>query len=43
MFTSGGADDRNEIEATLGLRRGATPEGADLVILNTCNIREKAA
>ncbi|HSR72420.1 MAG TPA: tRNA (N6-isopentenyl adenosine(37)-C2)-methylthiotransferase MiaB, partial [Kiloniellales bacterium] len=29
--------------APLGYRPAETPEGADLVILNTCHIREKAA
>jgi tRNA-2-methylthio-N6-dimethylallyladenosine synthase len=32
-----------ELLAPLGFDRGASAEGADLVILNTCHIREKAA
>jgi tRNA-2-methylthio-N6-dimethylallyladenosine synthase len=32
-----------ELMAPLGYAAAATPEGADLVILNTCHIREKAA
>jgi tRNA-2-methylthio-N6-dimethylallyladenosine synthase len=32
-----------ELMAPLGYEPAATPEGADLVILNTCHIREKAA
>ncbi|HLJ65328.1 MAG TPA: tRNA (N6-isopentenyl adenosine(37)-C2)-methylthiotransferase MiaB [Stellaceae bacterium] len=32
-----------EILAPLGYTQGTTPEGADMVILNTCHIREKAA
>jgi tRNA-2-methylthio-N6-dimethylallyladenosine synthase len=32
-----------DILAPLGYEQSETPEGADLVILNTCHIREKAA
>ena len=32
-----------DLVAPLGYAPAATPEGADLVILNTCHIREKAA
>jgi tRNA-2-methylthio-N6-dimethylallyladenosine synthase len=32
-----------ELMAPLGYRAAAAPDGADLVILNTCHIREKAA
>ncbi|MGC2412888.1 MAG: tRNA (N6-isopentenyl adenosine(37)-C2)-methylthiotransferase MiaB [Stellaceae bacterium] len=32
-----------DLMAPLGYASGASPEGADLVILNTCHIREKAA
>src|SRR6266404_7721402 len=32
-----------ELMEALGYSPAATPEGADLVILNTCHIREKAA
>ena len=32
-----------DLTAPLGYRPSAAPEGADLVILNTCHIREKAA
>src|SRR3954464_5503807 len=32
-----------ELLAPLGYAPAATPDGADLVILNTCHIREKAA
>ena len=32
-----------ELVAPLGYAPGETPDGADLVILNTCHIREKAA
>ena len=32
-----------ELVAPLGYAPSATPDGADLVILNTCHIREKAA
>src|SRR5712691_1485396 len=32
-----------ELMAPLGYTAAASPEGADLVILNTCHIREKAA
>ncbi len=32
-----------ELLAPLGYRPAATPDGADMVILNTCHIREKAA
>ena len=32
-----------ELLAPLGYARSAAAEGADLVILNTCHIREKAA
>ena len=32
-----------DVLAPLGYRPVATPDAADLVILNTCHIREKAA
>ena len=32
-----------DLVAPLGYARAETPDGADLVILNTCHIREKAA
>src|SRR3954447_22605534 len=32
-----------DLTAPLGYRLSAAPEGADLIILNTCHIREKAA
>ena len=32
-----------EVLAPLGYTPGKEPEGADMIILNTCHIREKAA
>src|SRR5258706_12795898 len=34
---------RADLRLPLGYASAASPEGADLVILNTCHIREKAA
>src|ERR1700743_184451 len=34
---------RADLVAPLGYEKSDTPDGADLVILNTCHIREKAA
>ena len=37
------SDRMADLLSPLGYRTGETPEGADMVILNTCHIREKAA
>jgi len=37
------SDRMADILARHGYRRSETPEGADLIVLNTCHIREKAA
>ncbi|MFT6460721.1 MAG: tRNA-2-methylthio-N6-dimethylallyladenosine synthase, partial [Maricaulis maris] len=37
------SDRMKDVLTPLGYESAETPEGADLVILNTCHIREKAA